>query len=125
MSDLYKKMEILNEKKKDNIIKDIMDIPIEVINNKLAVSSTQAQNLREYATRTDSIEEILLYIKYQCVREGKMKNAGNKLEDLIDKKYRNDGIEAIRFMLGVFARHVKIKESGIKKPDNEPKGDSK
>ena len=73
----------------------------------MGVSKTQAQNLREYAARTESIDELLLYIDYQCVRDRNLKAAGMKLAELI-KKHKSKEIEVIRYMLGIFARWAMI-----------------
>jgi len=100
MSDFLNKLKVLNENK-DEIIKEVRGISPQ------GVSKTQAQNLREYASRTESIDELLLYIDYQCVRDRNLKAAGMKLAELI-KKHKSKEIEVIRYMLGIFARWVMI-----------------
>jgi hypothetical protein len=100
MSDFIEKLETLN-KNKDTIIHEVKKIPT------VGVSKTQAQNLREYAAQTQSIEEILLYIDYQCARYRNLKSAGLRLMDLI-KRYKVHGIAVIRYILGTFARWVII-----------------
>lgn len=103
MSDLIKKMETLSQNK-DAIIKKIREI------DTAGVAKNQAQNLREYSMQTQSIEEILLYIEYQCAREPKLRNAGETLKSMI-KDYRDKvkDIDVIRYILGTFARWVLIK----------------
>jgi hypothetical protein len=101
MSDLLDKLKVLNENK-DEIIKKVREIEIGEI------TTTQAQNLREYAAHTESIEEILLYIEYQNARERKFAKAGPLLIKYI-KNYQSKGIDIIRYMLGIFARWVIIK----------------
>lgn len=100
MSDFIEKLETLN-KDKEKIIKEVRAI------NTAGISKTQAQNLREYSTRTQSIDEILLYIDYQCVRDRKLQDAGKRLTNLIEQ-YKGQGIEVIRYLLGTFARWVII-----------------
>ena len=94
------KLKILNEVK-DDIIKEIQRIKPKDI------SKTQAQNLRESAVQTGSIEEVLLYIDYQCAKKKIPKDSGRELMTLIEK-HKAEGIEIIRYMMGVFARHVII-----------------
>lgn len=101
MSDLIKNMVTLSQNK-DAIIKKIKEI------DTAGVSKTQAQNLREYAAQTQSIEEILLYIEYQCARERRLQDAGDKLTKMITD-YQREGIDVIRYILGTFARWVLIK----------------
>jgi hypothetical protein len=105
-NEFIEKLKILN-KAKDTIINEIRGIKSQ------GVSKTQAQNLREYAVQTSSIEEVLLYIDYQCARERTLKDPGQELRKLMEK-YKDQGIEVIRYMLGIFARHVMIqsKERG-------------
>lgn len=100
MNDFLDKLNILNQHKNE-IIKEVREI------STLGVTKTQAQNLREYAARTSSIDELLLYIDYQCVRDRNLKPAGVKLTELI-KKHKSKEIEVIRYMLGIFARWVMI-----------------
>lgn len=100
MSDFLDKLNVLNENK-DKIIQEVRKI------STVGVSKTQAQNLRENAARTESIEELLLYIEYQCVRDRNMKQAATQLAELI-KRHKEKGIEFIRFMLGIFARWVMV-----------------
>ena len=100
MSDFIEKLEILN-KNKNGIINKARQI------NTAGVSKTQAQNLREYSAQTQSIDEILLYLDYQCARDRNLKPAGEKLTGLI-KEYQDKGIEVIRYLLGTFARWVFI-----------------
>jgi hypothetical protein len=100
MSDIINKLKVLNENK-DDIIKQVRGISTQ------GVSKNQAQNLRAYAVQTESIDELLLYIDYQCVRDRNLKAAGMKLAELI-KKYQSKEIEVIRYMLGIFARWVMI-----------------
>lgn len=100
MSDLIEKLNILNQNK-NAIIAEVKQI------STAGVSKTQAQNLREYASQTVSIDEILLYIEYQCARDRNLKMAGEKLMDMI-KKHKSKGIEIIRYLLGTFARWVLI-----------------
>jgi CO dehydrogenase/acetyl-CoA synthase gamma subunit (corrinoid Fe-S protein) len=99
MSQLVEKIKNLNLHK-DMIIKDIREI-------KSTGSNTQARNLQEYAAKTDSIEEILLYIDYQCARDKKMLTQGRELKNLVEK-YKDKGIDVIRYLLGIFARYVLI-----------------
>ncbi|MGD2089713.1 MAG: hypothetical protein PVH61_26290 [Candidatus Aminicenantes bacterium] len=103
MSDLIKTSEILDTEKKNKIIRDVRQIEIKT------ELKTQAQNLRELSTKTESIEEILLYLEYQCAREKKWKlnDVGAKLKQKINE-YKNDDIEVIRYLLGTFARWVLI-----------------
>lgn len=89
------------DRNKDRIIEEVKGI------STVGVSKTQAQNLREYAARTESIDELLLYIDYQCVRDRNLKPAGNRLAELI-KHHKDKGIGVIRYMLGIFARWVII-----------------
>lgn len=100
MSEFIEKLKTLNESK-DTLIAEIRAI------NSMGVSKTQAQNLREYAVQTNSIEEVLLYIDYQCAREKSLKEPGHKLSELI-KKHKTKGIEVIRYIMGIFSRHVMI-----------------
>jgi len=100
MSDFLNQLNVLNQNK-DQIIKAVREI------NTQGVSKSQAQNLREYAAHTESIDELLLYIDYQCVRDKNLKAAGTRLTELI-KNHRDKGIGAIRFMLGIFTRWVMI-----------------
>jgi hypothetical protein len=109
MSDFIKKLTELN-KNKEGVIQDIRRISTD------GVSKTQAQNLREYAVKTDFIDEVLLYIEYQCARDKKMQKAGKELKELIQKKYKDKDIDVIRYMLGMYARLVMIKsKQGEKK----------
>lgn len=101
MSDFLDRLSKLKDNK-DDIIKKVKEIEIGEL------TTTQAQNLREYAAKTDSIEEILLYIEYQNAREKKFRIAGPKLINLI-KSYQIKDIEIIRYMLGIFTRWVIIK----------------
>lgn len=101
MSDFIDNLNLLNENK-DKIIEEVKGI------STAGVSKTQAQNLREYAARTESIDELLLYIDYQCVRDRNLKTAGTRLVELI-KLYKDKGIDVIRYMLGIFARWVIIR----------------
>lgn len=103
MSDFLDKLKVLNENK-DDIIKEVRGISTQ------GVSKNQAQNLRAYAVQTESIDELLLYIDYQCVRDWNLKPAWMKLAELI-KKYKSKEIEVIRYMLGIFARWVMIEKS--------------
>ena len=114
MSDFIKKLETLNKEKKD-IIGSVRQI------NTSGVSKTQAQNLREYARQIESIDEILLYLDYQCARDNKLKPAGEKLVVLI-KNYKGKGIDVIRYLLGTFARWVLIQS---KKNGKNDKGEIK
>jgi len=87
-------------------------------------SKSQAQNLREYSTRTPSVKDLILYIDYQCARFDKYKftSASKQLKDYIEdyeKKYSPYGIEAIRHMLGAFTRLVIINEKNKKKGKGE------
>jgi hypothetical protein len=100
MSDFLEELKTLNNNK-DAIIGKVRQI------GTLGVSKTQAQNLREYAAQTESIDEILLYLDYQCARDRNLKPAGEKLAGLI-KNYKDKGIEVIRYLLGTFARWVII-----------------
>jgi len=104
MSDFISELNILNANK-DKIIREVRAISTQ------GVTKTQAQNLRENAARTESIDEILLYIDYQCVRERNLKAAGSRLSELI-KSYRdsekNNALVLVRYMLGIFARWVMI-----------------
>jgi hypothetical protein len=100
MSEFLEKLEILNQHK-DAIIAEVKQI------STTGVSKTQAQNLREYSVQTQSIDEILLYLDYQCARDRNLKPAGEKLMDII-KKYKAKGIYVIRYLLGTFARWVLI-----------------
>lgn len=100
MSQFIEKLKTLNESK-DTIITEIRGIESK------GVTKTQAQNLREYAAQTGSIEEVLLYIDYQCARERTLKVPGHELRKLVEK-HKRKGIEVIRYMLGIFARHVMI-----------------
>ncbi len=100
MSDFLDKLNVLNENK-DKIIQEVRKI------STVGVTKNQAQNLRESAVRTESIDELLLYIEYQCVRDRNLKQAGAQLAELI-KRHKEKGIEVIRFMLGTFARWVMI-----------------
>lgn len=120
MSDYLAKLQILNDNK-DKIIADVRKINIKgdsqpkgntwgnhsSKSKDKGVSKTQAQNLREYATRTESIDELLLYIQYQCVREKELKEPFEELSKLITAN-KDKGIEVIRYMLGIFARWVMI-----------------
>ena len=101
MSDIIKELKILKPEKKNDIITNVRRITIG------EATKTQAQNLREYSKKTESIEEILLYLEYQCIREKKLKHAGLQVINLI-KKYKGDGIDVIRYLLGTFARWVII-----------------
>jgi hypothetical protein len=105
-NEFIEKLKILN-KAKDTIINEIRGIKSQ------GVSKTQAQNLREIAVQSSSIEEVLLYVDYQSARNKIPKDVGRELRRLIEK-HKNEGIEIIRYMLGVFARHVMIqsKERG-------------
>jgi hypothetical protein len=100
MSDFIEKLEILN-KNKDTIIEKVRQI------STAGVSKTQAQNLREYSAQTQSIDEILLYLDYQCSRDRNLKPAGEKIAGLI-KTHKDKGIDVIRYLLGTFARWVII-----------------
>lgn len=105
MSDFLAQLKVLNENK-DKIIEEVRRI------STLGVTKTQAQNLREYAAQTESIDEILLYIDYQCAREKKENRRRftklmGELKALIIT-YKKKGIEVIRYMLGIFARWVMI-----------------
>ena len=106
MSNFIKKLEVLNQNK-EQINRAIREIPT------VGVSKTQAQNLREYSVQTQSIDDILLYIDYQMVRDRKLQDAGKKLMGLIEKyreKIKDNEIliDMIRYMLGTFARWVMI-----------------
>jgi hypothetical protein len=100
MSEFLEKLEILDQHK-NAIIAEVKQI------STTGVSKTQAQNLREYSVQTQSIDEILLYLDYQCARDSNLKPAGEKLMDMI-KKYKTKGIHIIRYLLGMFARWVMI-----------------
>jgi hypothetical protein len=100
MSEFLEKLEILNQHK-DTIIAEVKQI------STTGVSKTQAQNLREYSVQTQSIDEILLYLDYQCARDRNLKPAGEKIMDMI-KKHKAKGIHVIRYLLGTFARWVLI-----------------
>ena len=106
MSNLIDNLNILNQNK-DKIIEAIKRI------NTGAMTNTQAQNLREYAAQTESIDEILLYIDYQCARERKEnREKFRKLVESLKKviiEYKPKGIGVIRYMLGIFARRVIIR----------------
>jgi hypothetical protein len=108
MSDLLDKLKVLNDNK-DEIIKEVRGISTE------GFTKNQAQNLRENAAQTESIEEILLYIDYQCARERKLKPAGTRLSELI-KRHKDKGIDVIRYMLGIFARWVMIESKRGEQP---------
>jgi len=114
MSDFIKKLETLN-KEKETIIGSVRQI------NTGGVSKTQAQNLREYARQIESIDEIQLYLDYQCARDNKLQPAGEKLAVLI-KNYKDKGIDVIRYLLGTFARWVLIES---KKNEKKNKGEKK
>jgi len=104
MSDFISSLKVLNANK-DNIIQDVRKISTQ------GVTKTQAQNLRENAARTDSIDEILLYIDYQCVRYRNLKSAGAQLSKLIKNYKERDkehALELVRYLLGTFARWVMI-----------------
>ena len=115
MSEFLEELKIIEPKKKDTIITEVKQVIVETD------LKTQAQNLREYSTKTESIEEILLYLEYQCARDKKWIDIGDKIINLV-KKHREDGIEVIRFLLGVFARWVIIQS---KKNDNKEKRERK
>jgi len=100
MSNFIENLKNLNQNK-DIIIKKIREI------DTTGVSKNQAQNLREYSTQTQSIDEILLYIDYQSVRDRKLTNAVEKLKVLIND-HKDKGIDVIRYLLGTFARWVII-----------------
>ncbi len=100
MSQFIEKLKKLNESK-DTIISEVCGIDSE------GVTKTQAQNLKEYANQTGSIEEVLLYIDYQCARERNFKEPGQVLKEVVGL-HKDKGIEVIRYMLGIFARHVMI-----------------
>ena len=112
MDDVQEKNEFIEKLKILNQVKDALITEVRGIESR-GVSKTQAQNLREYAVQTNSIEEVLLYIDYQCARDRNLKEPGQELRKLMGK-YKNRGIEVIRYMLGIFARHVMIqsKERG-------------
>lgn len=104
MSDFIAQLKVLNENK-DKIIEEVRGI------STLGVTKTQAQNLRENAARTESIDEILLYIDYQCVRDRNLKAAGTRLSELIRSykdRDKDKAIVLVRYMLGIFARWVMI-----------------
>jgi len=104
MSDFLAQLKVLNESK-DKIIEEVRGI------STLGVTKTQAQNLRENAARTESIDEILLYIDYQCVRDRNLKAAGTRLSELIrcyKDRDKDNAIVLVRYMLGIFARWVMI-----------------
>lgn len=102
MSDFFKQIKEFNDLK-DELIEEIRKIPTE------GVSNSQAQNVREYSVRTNSIEEIKLYLKYQMSREKELIKAGNILNKLIED-YKDKGIDAVRYIMGTFARCVAINE---------------
>ncbi len=111
MSEFLEKLEILNPHK-DAIIAEVKQI------STTGVSKTQAQNLREYSVQTQSIDEILLYLDYQCARDKKLEPAGEKLKDMI-KKYKAKGIYVIRYLLGTFARWVLIENKRGEREENK------
>jgi predicted ThiF/HesA family dinucleotide-utilizing enzyme len=131
-NEFIEKLKILDEAK-DTIITEIQCIQT------IAITKTQAQNLREYAVQTNSIEEILLYIDYQYARNLKNEKAKDPQKRKENKEYNynlkcaiNDlkkciyyyknkypaqkeaALEIVRYLLGIFARHVMIqsKERG-------------
>ena len=87
-------------------------------------NTSQAQKLREYSTRTQSVKDLILYIDYQCARSDKPKflSASKQLKEYIEgyeKKYSPYSIEAIRNLLGAFAWLVVISEDKKKKEKGE------
>jgi len=100
MNEFIKDLNALNAVK-DDIIKAVIEIETK------GFSKTQAQNFREYSTKTTSIEELKLYLDYQCARDRKLKQAVGNLKKIIDN-YKDKGIHVTRYILGTFARHVII-----------------
>jgi hypothetical protein len=132
MNDVQEKKEFIEKLKILNQVKDTLIKEIQIIQT-IAITKTQAQNLREYASQTDSIEEVLLYIDYQCVRNLKSEKVSDQKKRNENKKYNESlrktsqdlkkciefykaeysankeaVLEIVRFALGVFARHVMI-----------------
>jgi len=121
MHKVIEKIKFIDENKEE-IINDVRKIP-----DVNGYSKSQAQNLREYSAKTQSIRDIILYIDYQCARfnsNDKFNNASKRLMKHIyeyERKYQTYAIDAIRYLLGAFARLVIIKTEKMKK---DRKGDS-
>ncbi len=132
MNEVKEKKEFIEKLKIMDQVKDAVVTEIKGIQTK-AITKTQAQNLREYASQTSSVEEVLLYIDYQCVRNLKsekvkdpkkskenkeyndsLKQTSNDLKKFIESyknKYSTNkevALEIVRYAMGIFTRHVMI-----------------
>ena len=132
MNESIEKKEFIEKLKIMDQEKDAVVTKIKGIQTK-AITKTQAQNLREYASQTSSIEELLLYIDYQCTRNLKsekdkdpkkrkekqeyndnLKQTSNDLKKCIES-YKNKysskkevALEIVRYAMGIFTHHVMI-----------------
>jgi len=132
MSEVKEKNEFIERLKVLDEVKDAVITEIQAIQTKV-ITKTQAQNLREYASQTSAIEEVLLYIDYQCARNLKsdkvndpqkrkqnkvyndnLRQTSNDLKKCIEyykNKYHTKKevvLEIVRYAMGIFARNVMI-----------------
>ncbi len=91
---------------KDPIIKEVRAVDFK------GFSNTQAQDFREHAMQTVSVQEILLYLDYQMARNINLRKPGAALRQLV-VKYNPKGIDVIRYLMGTVVRQVTIQNTQL------------